>query len=156
MKKIIATFFLISTSIYADANYGYVKVSDQWILFPGLAVGYHIHDKHHGLNIDLTAYSYWDAGYSLYGKWHYLYYPTQKHFYWGMGVGVIGGQFSAGMRCGAIPITFYDGFFIKPTLEGVIGYEWNTEKTPFFLQFELGGTYGDIPLYPALSFGIGF
>ena len=138
-----------------ESHYRYVKLSDQWIyrpIFPGLGVGYRSHASRHGWDIDLTAFSYWELGFSLYGKGHYLFYPTQKNFYLGIGPGVIGGWISvyfAGLK-------IYDGVFIKPTLEGILGFEWNTEKSPLFLQLELGGSYGNIRFYPALSFGAGF
>jgi hypothetical protein len=168
MKKIIAAATLFIGSIQATEasmekdvdlpiQYRYVKLSDQWIFFPGLGLGYRFHNKNHGFNADLTAYSYWDAGFSLYGKGHYLFYPTREHLYLGIGAGVIGGYFSASFGGGPlIHGRFGDGLFIKPTLEGTLGYEWNTENTPLFLQLEVGGSYGAIPLYPALSFGIGF
>lgn len=168
MKKItlIAIIFIASIqateiSIEKDAaqpvHYKYVKLSDQWILFPGLGFGYRSHNKNYGFNADLAAYSYLDSGFSLYGKGHYLFYPKEKQFYLGIGAGVIGGYFSASF--GGSPLIhgrLGDGLFIKPTLEGVLGYEWNTEKRPLFLQLEVGGSYGEVPLYPTLSFGIGF
>jgi hypothetical protein len=159
---LIGISFLAGEETLAEENrissrYKYAKLSDQWAIFPGFGVGYRSHHNNHGWNVDLTAYSYWDAGFSLYGKGHYLFYPTQEHFYLGIGPGVIGGWFSAYVGGGPlICAKFGDGFFIKPTLEGVLGYEWNVEKRPLFLQIEVGGSYGTVRIYPALSFGIGF
>jgi len=179
MKLIVAIMILALEALYAvetttqdnkalsiqkieeqeNIGYRYIKLSDQWVLFPGLGIGYRSHRENsfHGYDIDLTAYSYWDAGFSLYGKSHYLFYPNQKNFYLGVGAGVIGGWFSAGFQ--GTPLirgTFGDGPFIKPTLEVVLGYEWQIEQRHIFLQFEMGGSYGAVPLYPSLSLGMGF
>lgn len=159
---LIASFHINGTSTEektASSNsYKYLKASDQWAIFPGLGVGYRLHNQGcHGFNFDLTTYSYWDTGFSLYSKAHYLFYPNQNHLYLGLGSGVIGGYCSPHFGGGPlIQGAVRNGFFIKPTLEGIIGYEWNTEKRPLFLQLEIGGSYGDVPLYPVVSFGIGF
>src|SRR5580658_906178 len=60
--------------------YTYIKLSDQWVIFPGLGIGYRSHngESFHGFDMDLSAYSYWDAGFSCYGKSHYLFYPTKQ------------------------------------------------------------------------------
>lgn len=169
MKKIFTAIILFTGFLYATEtlpekdtsspiSYRYVKLSDQWVLFPGLGLGYRSHTEKHGFDIDLTAYSYWtwNNGFCLYGKGHYLLYHPKKHLYLGIGAGVIGGwldyRFSGIFGSGM----FGDGFFIKPTLEGILGYEWNLEKTPLFIQLEAGVSYGHIPFYPALSFGVGF
>ncbi len=129
-------------------DYAYVKLSDQWGVFPGLGIGYRCHDLH-GFDVDFTAYTYWDGGYCLYGKTHYLFYPRREYFYLGIGAGCIGGKFKTIWDSGS-------GSFIKPTLEGVIGCEWKLRDCSPFLQLEIGGTYGKVPVYPVLSFGIGF
>lgn len=166
MKKLIVILTCFLGSMYAlepclqdtalPTHYKYVKVSDQWGVCPGLGSGIRFHNKYHGWNADLAAISYWDGGFSLYGKGHYFYYPKQNHFYVGIGAGVMGGYYSIS------PIKTFKSpkidpnFFIKPTLETAVGFEWNTEKRPLFVQLELGASYGTIFLYPTLSFGTGF
>lgn len=130
-------------------RYGYAKVADQWVLFPGLGLGYRAHGKF-GFDLDFTAYTYWDGGYCLYGKTHGLYFPTGEHFYIGIGTGCIGGKFAHIFSEGS-------GSFIKPTIEGMIGYEWNIDKRPpLFFQIETGISSGKVSFYPVLSFGVGF
>lgn len=72
-----------------------MKLSDQWLFFPGLGIGYRTHNNNHGWDVDLSAYSYWvqDSGFSIYGKGHYLFFPKGENWYLGAGAGVIGGHF---------------------------------------------------------------
>jgi hypothetical protein len=164
MKRFATITLLLAAPLHSqetaneDVSYNYLKLSDQWIIFPGFGAGYRSHNRNgHGFDADLSAYSYWDMGFSLYAKGHYLFYPRQDHFYLGIGAGIIGGWCSAHVGGGPLThSTFGDGVFIKPTVEGVLGYEWKIEKRPLFIQLEVGGSYGSIPLYPTLSFGIGF
>ena len=165
MRSIIATAILASGSLCANATlqddntqlpqkksgHIYIKLSDQWLICPGFGVGYRYHrpNSFHGFDVDLTAYYYWDPGYSIYEKAHYLFYPYKRNFYLGIGLGIMGGKFEM----------FEDddeANFILPSADGILGYEWEIEKSKIFLQFELGVAPGGTVVYPALSLGVGF
>ena len=145
--------FLPNKKEQAGSGYGYLKLSDQWVFFPGFGGGYRFHDRH-GFDFDLTAYTYWHSGWLLYGKAHYLFYPQRKHFYLGVGTGCVGGALDIKNPFAIFGRSRMPKYGVKPTLEGVIGYEWQSKRY-YFLQLEAGVSYGRIPLYPVLSFGMG-
>ena len=92
-------------------------------------------------------------------KTHYLFYPDEKgRFYFGPGVGVVRGALKIKNPFAVFGRSRMPRYGIKPTIEGLIGYEWPSSiGRPCFLQLEVGVSYSrKMPFYPVVSFGLGF
>lgn len=127
-------------------NYMYGKVGTE------VGLGYRHHQNAHGFDIsaDLIFLAL-DNWFSVKGLYlHYPFHDLKRYFYVGAGAGAV--------------YEFGDnGYRVYPALEGVIGYEFRSEKkVKTFLQLEAGvpfsplSQYAVLPVIPALTFGVGF
>lgn len=138
---------------------GYLKAGTE------LGAGYRQHTGLHGFDISVNRaiffYPNWINVKGLY--LHYPLYASHRFFYWGLGAGInyeykyhlrndaLGGLIRGCPHC--------HHYRIFPSLEGVVGYEFFTDKKiKIFAQFGVSVPLGDaaLAILPAVSLGAGF
>jgi|GEM_PF-5402291 len=126
----------------------YVKVGTE------MGVGYRWHREKHGFDLSVNLSSIlidnWVSAKAVYLQ--YPWYAQHRYFYWGVGAGFIHDELLLPTLHGCSKTNY-------PSLEGLVGYEFNTDKKiKYFLQLGVSVPMNKdaIPFLPALAFGVGF
>lgn len=145
LLSIFCALFIVPLQAHGDkTHFGYGEFGSIGG-YPAIGGGYRMWSGHHGFDISGKTLPWIPFGVAEV-RGAYLFYPKQKGLYFGGGVGLIR----------ELEIKLYG----NPTFDVLAGYQWKTARgRDLFFQVEGIAPFKKTccsPIWPAISFGIGF